>query len=177
VWVACVLGQLFGYDFLLDDELRIWLCEINASPAVADELLPGLVDALIRTAIDPMVAPNAELLTKRCHLQPLPSHNPSHKPSHNHNHDPSHNHNHDPKSYWPSALPRPRPPLAKRGDAPTTLILANHALPAGCSCRVAPLTSRASATARSDEAYAAAAAPVGSGERFECICPGVQREA
>ena len=54
--------QLFGYDFLLDDELRVWLCEINASPAVADELLPGLVDALIRTAIDPICAPNDEML-------------------------------------------------------------------------------------------------------------------
>jgi len=54
--------QLYGYDFLLDDELRVWLCEINASPAVADELLPGLVDALIRTAVDPICPPNAELL-------------------------------------------------------------------------------------------------------------------
>ncbi len=41
---------------------QVWLCEINASPAVADELLPGLVDALIRTAIDPICPPNAELL-------------------------------------------------------------------------------------------------------------------
>ena len=56
--------QLYGYDFLLDDDLRVWLCEINASPAVADELLPGLVDALIRTAIDPVFAPNEELLAK-----------------------------------------------------------------------------------------------------------------
>jgi len=54
--------QLYGYDFLLDDELRVWLCEINASPAVAAELLPGLVDALVRTAIDPFCEPNAELI-------------------------------------------------------------------------------------------------------------------
>ena len=80
--------QLYGYDFLLDDELRVWLCEINASPAVADELLPGLVDALIRTGIDPICPPNDELL--------------------------------------------------KEGRT----------------------------------AYEAAAAPPGSGERFECICPG-----
>ena len=49
--------QLFGYDFLLDKELRVWLCEINASPAVAEELLPACVDAIIRTAIDPFCAP------------------------------------------------------------------------------------------------------------------------
>ena len=54
--------QMYGYDFLVDAELRVWLCEINASPAVADELLPGLVDALIRTAIDPSCPPNEELM-------------------------------------------------------------------------------------------------------------------
>ena len=55
--------QLYGYDFLLDDELRVWLCEINASPAVADELLPALVEDLIRTAVDPVCAPNESMLT------------------------------------------------------------------------------------------------------------------
>ena len=30
--------------------------------AVADELLPGLVDALIRKSVDPICPPNAELL-------------------------------------------------------------------------------------------------------------------
>ena len=54
--------QLYGYDFLLDDDLRVWLCEINASPAVADELLPALVEDLIRTAVDPIFPPNYELL-------------------------------------------------------------------------------------------------------------------
>ena len=39
--------HLFGYDFLVDADLRIWLCEINASPAVADQLLPAFVDSLV----------------------------------------------------------------------------------------------------------------------------------
>ena len=50
--------QLFGYDFLVDAELRVWLCEINASPAVADALLPGFCRALVRECIDPVCAPN-----------------------------------------------------------------------------------------------------------------------
>ena len=56
--------QLYGYDFLVDADLHVWLCEINASPAVADELLPGLVKALIRTALDPICEPNAELIAE-----------------------------------------------------------------------------------------------------------------
>ena len=51
-----MVSNLFGYDFVIDIGLRVWLCEINASPAVADALLPGLVRALIRRAIDPVFA-------------------------------------------------------------------------------------------------------------------------
>ena len=56
--------QLLGYDFLVDDNLRVWLCEINASPAVADELLPGLVDALMKTAVDPYCPPIETLIRR-----------------------------------------------------------------------------------------------------------------
>lgn len=51
--------QLLGYDFVVDGDLRVWLCEVNASPAVANALLPGLVLALIRRAIDPICVPDA----------------------------------------------------------------------------------------------------------------------
>ena len=54
--------QLFGYDFLVDADLRVWLCEVNASPAVADHLLPGLVSSLLRVAVDPFFPPLAELV-------------------------------------------------------------------------------------------------------------------
>lgn len=39
--------HLFGYDFLIDADFKAWLCEINASPAVAEELMPKLVRDLI----------------------------------------------------------------------------------------------------------------------------------
>jgi len=54
--------QLFGYDFLVDMDLRVWLCEINSSPAVAERLLPGLVRSLVACAIDPACPPVASLL-------------------------------------------------------------------------------------------------------------------
>lgn len=52
--------QLFGYDFVIDSQLRVWLCEVNASPAVADALRTGLVNALIRRAIDPLLPPDRD---------------------------------------------------------------------------------------------------------------------
>ncbi|KAL1507876.1 hypothetical protein AB1Y20_007483 [Prymnesium parvum] len=55
--------QLFGYDFLVDEDLRVWLCEINASPAVAEALLPGLCSALVRECIDPVCPPNQETMS------------------------------------------------------------------------------------------------------------------
>ncbi len=54
--------QVFGYDFILDDDLRVHLCEVNASPAVADELLPKFARALVAEAIDPHLPPNATLV-------------------------------------------------------------------------------------------------------------------
>lgn len=57
--------QLFGYDFVVDADLRVWLCEVNASPAVAEPLLPGLVRALVRRAVDPLCPPDASRVDAR----------------------------------------------------------------------------------------------------------------
>jgi len=53
--------HLFGYDFLVDSDLRVWLCEINASPAVAEHLLPAFVKSLVASAVDPFFPPVPEL--------------------------------------------------------------------------------------------------------------------
>ncbi|XP_033733731.1 tubulin--tyrosine ligase-like [Pecten maximus] len=50
--------QLFGFDFMLDDELKIWLLEINGAPACAQKLLPDLARSLVQTAIDPIYPPS-----------------------------------------------------------------------------------------------------------------------
>ena len=44
--------HLFGYDFLIDADMKAWLCEVNASPAVAEELMPKLVRDLIGQVVD-----------------------------------------------------------------------------------------------------------------------------
>lgn len=46
--------QLFGFDFMVDADLRVYLIEINGSPACARKLLPDLAKSLSETAIDPL---------------------------------------------------------------------------------------------------------------------------
>lgn len=46
--------QLFGFDFVVDDELMVYLIEINGAPACAKKLLPDLARSLVITAIDPV---------------------------------------------------------------------------------------------------------------------------
>lgn len=50
--------QLFGFDFLLDSDLKVWLMEINGAPACAQYLLPDLTRSLVQTAIDPIYPPS-----------------------------------------------------------------------------------------------------------------------
>ncbi|XP_013398641.1 tubulin--tyrosine ligase isoform X2 [Lingula anatina] len=46
--------QLFGFDFMIDEAFKVWLIEVNGSPACAKKLLPSLAESLIQTAVDPV---------------------------------------------------------------------------------------------------------------------------
>ena len=55
--------ELFGYDFLIDEDFRIWLIEVNTNPYqgipneyIAD-LLPKMIDDLTKIVVDPIYAP------------------------------------------------------------------------------------------------------------------------
>jgi tubulin--tyrosine ligase len=52
--------NLFGYDFMIADDLQVQLIEVNSSPAVAEELLPELVQQLLKVLIDPVFPPQPE---------------------------------------------------------------------------------------------------------------------
>ena len=45
--------ELFGYDFLLDEDFRVWLLEVNNNPYLGSpnsfikELLPQMVDEMM----------------------------------------------------------------------------------------------------------------------------------
>ena len=56
--------QLFGFDFMLDEALKVWLIEINSNPAI-DEMssvgrmiIPRMLDDMFQLTID-----------KICHLK------------------------------------------------------------------------------------------------------------
>lgn len=50
--------QLFGFDFLLDNNMKVWLIEVNGAPACAQFLLSNLARSIVQTAIDPMFPPS-----------------------------------------------------------------------------------------------------------------------
>lgn len=55
--------ELFGYDFLVDEDLRVWLIECNTNPYLGvandfiDETLPKLADDLLKIIVDPVFPP------------------------------------------------------------------------------------------------------------------------
>ena len=55
--------ELFGFDFLLDEDFRIWLIEVNYNPFLGtpnsymEKLVPQMVDDMIKIVIDPYLKP------------------------------------------------------------------------------------------------------------------------
>jgi len=55
--------ELFGFDFLLDEDFRLWLLEINTNPFLGTPnkdmvvLVPKMVEDMIKIAVDPICKP------------------------------------------------------------------------------------------------------------------------
>jgi len=55
--------ELFGYDFMLDDEFKVFLIECNTNPCLAvpcpllSSLISNVLDNTFRIALDPLYAP------------------------------------------------------------------------------------------------------------------------
>eukprot|EP00668_Euglena_longa_P006136 GGOE01007266.1.p1 GENE.GGOE01007266.1~~GGOE01007266.1.p1 ORF type:complete len:464 (-),score=122.67 GGOE01007266.1:374-1765(-) len=54
---ALLCYQVFGFDFLIDENLQAWLLEINGQPWVAEELRPKFTEDLIELVINPIFQP------------------------------------------------------------------------------------------------------------------------
>ena len=59
--------ELFGFDFMIDEDLRVWLIEVNTNPYLGipnkyiDGLLPKMINDLCEICIDPHLAPANKL--------------------------------------------------------------------------------------------------------------------
>ena len=55
--------ELFGFDFLIDEDFRIWLIEINTNPFLGTpnkdmvKLVPQMVNDMCKIVIDPVFQP------------------------------------------------------------------------------------------------------------------------
>lgn len=50
--------EFFGYDFLIDEDFRVWLIEVNTNPylgvpnAYIEDLLPKMIDDMLELTVD-----------------------------------------------------------------------------------------------------------------------------
>lgn len=56
--------QLFGYDFIVDEDLHVWLLEINGSPGIASRLVRQVASDIIDVAILPHFPPKKKKKSK-----------------------------------------------------------------------------------------------------------------
>ncbi|KAK3259864.1 hypothetical protein CYMTET_31153, partial [Cymbomonas tetramitiformis] len=53
--------QLLGYDFMIDEDMKVWLLEVNGSPACASRLLDRFAADVVKIIIDPLISPQSGL--------------------------------------------------------------------------------------------------------------------
>jgi len=55
--------EIFGYDFMIDEDMRPWLIEVNTNPCLEltspyiARLIPAMVENSIKIAVDPIFPP------------------------------------------------------------------------------------------------------------------------
>lgn len=66
--------ELFGYDFLIDEDFRLWLIEVNTNPYLGVPnsfiagLLPKMMDDLMQLSVDPILPPQNIPESNNCEL-------------------------------------------------------------------------------------------------------------
>ena len=59
--------ELFGYDFLIDEDIRTWLLEVNTNPYLGvpnnyiADMLPKMLDDMFEIVLDPLIAPKNDV--------------------------------------------------------------------------------------------------------------------
>ena len=50
--------ELFGYDFIIDEDFNVWLIEVNTNPCIEESssilkvYLPRMIDDLLKLSVD-----------------------------------------------------------------------------------------------------------------------------
>jgi hypothetical protein len=60
--------EFFGYDFMIDEDFRVWLIEINTNPYIGTpneyikNLVPNMIDEMLNIVLDPIYPPSKEYI-------------------------------------------------------------------------------------------------------------------
>jgi tubulin monoglycylase TTLL3/8 len=70
--------EIFGYDFMIDDDLKVYLIEANTNPCLElccpllARIIPAMLDSAFRIALDPLFPPRSDLTVARKNANTLP---------------------------------------------------------------------------------------------------------
>lgn len=70
--------ELFGYDFMIDENYKVYLIEVNINPCLgvtssfSSRFIPSLVDNTLRIALDPLFPPPPDFTSKKQSVDVLP---------------------------------------------------------------------------------------------------------
>lgn len=68
--------ELFGYDFIIDEDLNTWLIEVNTNPCLEESnrllkhLIPRMIDDLFNITMDPLFYPGDQKYKSAFPLHP-----------------------------------------------------------------------------------------------------------
>mmetsp|Transcript_41433 Transcript_41433/g.63207 ORF Transcript_41433/g.63207 Transcript_41433/m.63207 type:complete len:132 (+) Transcript_41433:2560-2955(+) len=55
--------ELFGYDFMVDEDFNVWLIEVNTNPSLSESalylrsLIPRMIDDMVKLTVDRLFLP------------------------------------------------------------------------------------------------------------------------
>ncbi len=70
--------ELFGYDFMIDEDYKVYLIEVNINPCLgvtssfSSRFITSLMDNTLRIAVDPLFAPPPEFTARKGAGETLP---------------------------------------------------------------------------------------------------------
>jgi hypothetical protein len=74
--------EIFGYDFLVDEDLGVWLLEVNTNPCLdlssplLEQLIPRMIDDALKLTVDTIWTPKIPLEPlQTTHVLELPATN------------------------------------------------------------------------------------------------------